>query len=429
MRARNPAAILTIGALLFSAGVCAEDTLDALADRAVEANPSLVALERQAEALDAKARGVRRWMDPMLAVEYSNFPVDSWALGDSMMTGIQLKLIQTFPFPGKNDRREAVALAEAQVKRLEREEAAVQLRAAVKRSVLSLTLVRQLKQLTEQHVAVVDQLRERVRLRYEVGKGDQKDVLQLTVLREQLADELEEFDRKDAELTATVNRALHRDVRTPIATPEQIGVSSADLDLDRLVALAEQHRPALKVIEQRARVSRLTAEQVERERRPDFSIWVGYRIRVEAGMDDGTDFMSIGASIPIPFDYTDSTGGKKAQHLALAAAADEMRAATLDGIASDIERSLATWRRALSKERNYKEQLVPEARRSLEAALTAYETDRTDFSSIFRAEVDLIRFERTIRAARIEAAQMKFAIEALVGAPIDAAAMRVKGVE
>ncbi|MBW2277682.1 MAG: TolC family protein, partial [Deltaproteobacteria bacterium] len=404
----------------------AVDTLDELADQAVKANPSLVALEHQAEALDAKARGVRRWMDPMLAVEYSNFPVDSWALGDTMMTGIQLKLIQKFPFPGKNDRREAVALAEAEAKRLEREEAVVQLRAAVKRGALSLALVRQLKQLTVRHIAVIEQLRERVRLRYEVGKGNQKDVLQLNVLHQQLTDEIEEFDRKDAEITATINRALHRDVRTPIDPPAEIAVSSADLDLARLIALAEEHRPALKVIEQRARVSRLNADRVEWEQRPDFSVWIGYRIRVEAGMDDGTDFMSLGASIPIPFDYTNSTNGKKAQHLAMAAAADEMRAAALDGIASDLERSLATWLRALSKERNYKEQLVPEGQRSLEASLTAYETGRADFSSIFRAELDLIRFERTIRVARVEAAQAKVAVEALVGAPIDQAVLVAK---
>jgi outer membrane protein TolC len=185
--------------------------------------------------------------------------------------------------------------------------------------------------------------------------------------------------------------------------------------------MAEEHRPALEVIEQRARVSRAAADQVEWERRPDVSVWIGYRFRVAAGMDDGTDFMSIGASIPIPFDYTGSTDGEKAQYLELAAAAEEQRAATLDGIASDIERSLAAWRRAISKERNYEEQLIPEARMSLEAALTAYETARTDFSSIYRAEVDLITFERTIRAARVEAAQMKVEIEALVGAPIDGA--------
>ena len=122
--------------------------MNALAAEAVRVNPKLSVLERQVEALKHKSKAVQKWMDPVAAVEYSNFPVDTWSLGDSPMTGIQLKVTQSFPFPGKNERREAVALAEAKATKLDREEMAVQLRGAVKNGYLSLTLVRQLKAVT-----------------------------------------------------------------------------------------------------------------------------------------------------------------------------------------------------------------------------------------------------------------------------------------
>ena len=80
---------------------------------------------------------------------------------------------------------------------------------------------------------------------------------------------------------------------------------------------------------------------------------------------------------------------------------------------------LAIWNRAISKEQTYRTRLAPEARKTLDAALLAYETDRTDFFSIYRAQLDIIQFERVVRMAQVEAAQMKVAVEMLVGVSIE----------
>ncbi len=396
--------------------------MDRLVDEVVRVNPRLTAMERQVAALREKAVAVQTLMDPMIAVEYSNFPWNTWALGDSPMTGIQVKVAQTLPFPGKNERREATALAQAEVKSLEREELTVQLRAAVKQNYLALTLVRQLRGLSEEHIVSIEKLLARVRLRYEVGKGNQKDILGLELLGDKLEDELEDFASNDRELTASINSALHRDARTSIATPKESASVSPGHSYEQLLELARQYRPKLAVFEQRSRASKLAADQAEWERRPDFTVWLGYRFRIEAGMDDGTDFLSIGASVPLPFDFLDTADARKAGQLELAQAAQHGRSGALDDIAFGLEKSLAAWRRALSKEETYRETLVPQARRTLDAALLAYETDRTDFFSIYRAELDLIAFERTIRTARITTAKMKVAVEALVGTDLDAAA-------
>jgi outer membrane protein TolC len=142
---------------------------------------------------------------------------------------------------------------------------------------------------------------------------------------------------------------------------------------------------------------------------------------VEAGLDDGTDFMSIGASVPIPINYTKSNEAQEKQYLELANAAELNYLAELDAIASGLEKDLAAWNRAISKEKTYRTRLAPEAKNTLDAALLAYETDRTDFFSIYRAQLEIIQFERVIRIAQVEAAQMKIAVETLVGTPIDEA--------
>ncbi len=399
----------------------AADSMESLAEEAVKANPRIDALQRQVVALKAKADASQQWMDPILAVEYSQFPVNTWSLGDSAMTGVQLTLKQTFPFPGKNDRREEAAAAESEVKQFEREEFIIQLKGAVKQNYLSLALVRQLKQLNLADIRAIEKLEQRVRLRYEVGRGDQKDLLQLSLLKTRLMDETEEFGRRDRELTATINSALHREVRTPIETPETIEVSKPAYSLEQLVVLATENRPALAALEQKAKASRIGADQAERERWPDITVWLGYRFRMEAGMDDGTDFMSIGASVPIPINYTGSNKAQEKQYLELAGAAEQSYLAELDVIASGVEKNLAIWNRALSKENTYRTRLAPDAKKILDAALLAYETDRTDFFSIYRAQLDIIQFERVVRMARVEAAQMKVAVETLIGVPIEKA--------
>lgn len=331
------------------------------------------------------------------------------------MTGIQLKVTQSFPFPGKNERREAVALAEAEATELTREEMALQLKGAVKDGYLSLTLVRQLKEVTALHIAAVDEILESVRLRYEVGRGNQQDVLRMELLKERLTDELDDFGKKDREITASINDVLHRDPRTEIETPKTSSPVAPASKLEALVALAKEKRPALFALTEKVRASRLAADQAAYERKPDFSVWLGYRFRLEAGMDDGTDFLSIGAAVPLPFDYLGATDAKRAEHLERAKAVEYEKSAVLDEIGASLERSLAAWQRAYSKEKNYREILVPQAQRTLEAAMLAYETDRADFFSIYRSEVDLIEFERAIRSARITTRQMKAKIETIIG--------------
>ncbi len=420
---------VVICSILVPMSTLAADSMDALSEEAVQANPMVDAIQRQVTALRAKADASQKWMDPILGVEYSQFPVNTWALGDSAMTGIQLTLKQTFPFPGKNDRREQAAEAESEVKQFEREEFIIQLKGAVKQNYLSLALVRQLKKLNLADIAAIEKLEERVRLGYEVGRGNQKDLLRLELIRAKLVDEIEEFARRDKALTAAINGALHRSIRTPIETPEKIDFDQPTISLEQLVALATENRPALAALKQKAKASRISADQTERERWPDITVWLGYRFRVEAGMDDGTDFMSIGASVPIPINYNKSYEAQEKQYLELANAAEQSYLAELDVIASGLENDLAAWNRAVSKEIAYRTRLAPGAKNTLDAALLAYEADRTDFFSIYRAQLDIIQFERVIRIAQVEAAQMKIAVETLVGVPIDSTAEPERGIQ
>ncbi len=422
MRAWAAAAAFFVAPLSTSALEGAEQ----LAQEAVESNPGLEELRAQKRALEQRVEAARVWKDPLFSVEYSNFPWNTWALGDSPMTGVQFRLQQTLPFPGKNERRQKTARARAELVDIQRAELANELRAAVRRGYYELALVRQLDELTQEHIERVGELRERVRLLYEVGRGDQKDVLQLELLTARLQDRLGDFDRNEAELVAAINAALHRDLATPIPTPTALPLVTPEVTTSALVKRAVEQRPALRAKEKQAEIHRLAAAQERYERWPDVSVWFGYRMRAEAGMDDGVDQLSIGASVPLPFDFTGRSGALAREQRELASATQLASQALVDDISEEIAKELARWRRSSAQARSYRETLIPKARQTLDAALLAYETDRADFWAVYRAELELIDLERTLRFAAAHALISRAQIEALIGAELGAGAVETK---
>ncbi|MCA9673052.1 MAG: TolC family protein [Myxococcales bacterium] len=397
-----------------SAAANHEQLAAALASRVVSANPSITAMRARITALEQRVRRASAWPDPQVAVEYSNMPIDAWRPGTHPMAGIQFKLQQTFPFPGKVGLRQEVGRGRVRETRAALDELALQLRALVKRAYYKLVLVRQLRSVTEQHVKLVDQFTDVVRIKYQVGKAGQQDYLRLQVLAQKLRDDLKNFERDERALAATIDAALHR-ARTPIVTPSSLAAAAAPkATAAKLAELASAHRPALRQQTEVSRTRRLAARSAAREGYPDFTAWLGYRLRF-ASTDSGTDFIGVGVSVPIPFWYKRRAGSERHASEALARAALADRSSALDRIRGALGRELAAWRRAHQKARTYEQTLMPLAHKALDATFASYQVDRTDFAALYQAELQLLEFERVIRRARLTTWIARVNVEALVG--------------
>jgi outer membrane protein TolC len=388
-----------------------------LSDLAVEANPEVSMLQHQVEALKEKEKAAVVWQDPVFAVAYSNMPLGNPTLGNHPMSGIGLTLKQTFPFPGKNDRRRAVAAAEVEIQRCQLEELKSQLKGKVKQFYWQLSLVRRLKEIKKEHIEEVDYLVQAVKAKYASGEANQQDILKLVVLKEKLTDEINDFTQKERELTATINSVLHRDVDIYIETPGEIPIVKTTVMLDHLTERAENERDLLRAWKKKAEMERLAADREGHERYPDITLWTGYRIREETSLDEGEDFLSFGVSLPIPVDYKGKYDARKGAHLAQARASQEKYRSLLDGVSADIETSLSKWERNYQKALTYSERLIPDAEATLEAALSAWQVGRTEFSSLYQAELQLLDFEEAVTIARAQTILMSLEIEILAGEP------------
>ena len=83
-------------------------------------------------------------------------------------------------------------------------------------------------------------------------------------------------------------------------------------------------------------------------------MWVKYRVRtIDTMTDDGTDFVSLGLSLPIPWGSRKSSLGGEAASLAAGDGARARLAASLDQIEAELISADASWRRAAKKAATY----------------------------------------------------------------------------
>ncbi|MCB9762548.1 MAG: TolC family protein [Alphaproteobacteria bacterium] len=406
-------ALLLAALLALSSPAAAQP--EALADEAVAANSDLEAMRARARALEARAEVAGAWPDPMLAVELSNLPVDSFDLSGHPMAGVQLRAQQTLKPPGWSPLQREVGALRADAAGLSVDEAALQLRAAVTRTWWLLTRTRLLREVTEAHLARTEELLRAARVRYETGGVGQHAVLRLTVLRDRLGDELGDFARDERALTAALNEALARPpgqaVPTPAAVEPAPPPGSADWE-----ALARAHRPLVLRLGVEGDAARSAAALARVDARPDLTVWAGYRIRtVETATDPGTDLVAVGLGAPIPAGSLRRARGAEAAAQEEARAAAQALEAVINEIVASVDAALARWGRAAEKTQTCDGVLIPGAQQTLDTTLADFAVGRADFASLFEAEVTLLDLERARIVAAVETHLQQAEVTALLG--------------
>jgi hypothetical protein len=165
-----------------------------------------------------------------------------------------------------------------------------------------LMLSRMLEDVTRAHIARTEDLLRAVQARYETGLAGQHEMLRLGILRDRLEDELRDFARVDRELSAALSRALSRPTRSEFATPEQLEPRPVSGNVSDWLAIARRERPELKRLEESVHTAQAAAKLARIDGIPDFTVWMGYRVRmIDTLQDDGTDQVSAGVSVPIPW--------------------------------------------------------------------------------------------------------------------------------
>lgn len=425
MKARTQTlASLSIVFLLFqslAAAVGAQErgiTLEEVLALAAERNPRLHAASSLAEAAAAREPSAGLLPDPTLQLGVMNLalPEFSATMPASMAPAIQA--MQMIPFPGKLSLRgdiagQSTAMAQATV-----DEVRWNVRAEAATAFYRLYAVDHQIDVMRETLGLLKDFEMVAKAMYSAGTGRQADVLRANVEVARMDAEIKTMEAMRKATAAHLNAVVDRPADTPIPTPTLGALPLTVAPIDTLRAWAEASRPLLersRIAVERAGSSRALAR---REIWPDFTVGLQYGQR---RMADGTKSMGgvmVGFSLPI------FAGKRQLKARDEAAALERSAQANLEGVWARLDAQIGAIQAGLDRSRTlirlYREEILPQARATVESSFASYRVGTVDFMTLVDAQMAVNRYEGELFALLAAYGTGITQLEMTLGRPIPA---------
>lgn len=379
-------------------------TLDAAVDLALGQAPLIERHRALAAGLEAEAVAEGQWPDPTLQMGLLNFPTDTFHRGQEPMTQLQIGVAQAFPRGDSLRLKSARSISRAQAQYARARARAQEVTRSVRQVWLELQYWLLAEQLVGENRSLFSDLVDISSRQYAAGRYNQQDVvraeLELSALDDRLTEIATHQDTQRAELSRWIGErardALHQGL---FVLPE---LSSRE----RLAQTLSQH-PSLEAAMAEVTARQKAVDLARQAYKPEFKLGVSYGSRAGRGPDgvDRPDFASATVSMDLPLFRA------KRQDQRLAAAQHRAGAAKLarDERFLELQRMLgedyARWKRLGERLELYRSKLLPQAERNAEASLSAYQNDRTDFTTLVRARIKAL--ETRLSYLRLQAERSK----------------------
>ena len=361
-------------------------TLNTAEQLARESDPLVSRFQRLAEARRQGSVADGQLPDPKIKLGLANFPTDDFRRTKEPMTQLQVGLVQAFP---RGDtltykRRQGESFGDAEQARSENQ--LLMVLRATREAWLDVYFQRQAREIIESSRKYFSQLLDITQAQYGAGRANQQDVLRAQLELSRLEDRKTKIrtaeDTARAELAKWVGDAALRPLSAALPQQPQ---PQALLELEARIA----DHPSVQVENARVRASRLAVKIAREQYKPGFALDVTYGERGGTNADgrDRPDFLSAMILMDMPL----FTG--KRQDRRLAASEQEIQAtlAARDDRLRELKRALqrayARWRRMGERIALYEERLVQESAANVGAALLAYQSGVTEFTTLMRARI------------------------------------------
>lgn len=395
-----------IGAAVPVAAQQHDSVLDALTVEALANSPSIAQGQAAVRSATLRIRPAGSLSDPMLSLGVMDLVLPGFEFNRSDFTELDAELTQEIPWPGTLGARagvmRATAVGAGEEERNARRALHVAMAAAYYRlryAVTALETLRRQRELLEAGVQLST-------TRYSTGAAPQSDPLQAKLARDRLRSEEFALESERVSALAAVNALRNRAPSDSVTvTPIDPGTIRAalvsQLSTDSLVALAVATHPRLAA--RRAAVDAATRSiQVERlGARPDFTLSFRYGYRPRVFGFNFPDFFSAFVGLRVPI-----WAGRKQNRLTDAARADSVGAAA--GLRDEelqlrreVTEAVARVQASGQRLALLVDNVVPNARGTVESVLRSYQVGRAEFLTLLAVEDS--RFRAELEAASVAA--------------------------
>ncbi len=421
---------LKIGVLILVAGISVVGMGEAVAgadeilrlqpliQEALTVNPEIRAEERKWDAARERPPQEGSLDDPMLNFEVENLPTRSFGFTRDDMTMKKLSVSQAFPYFGKLDLRSEMAQREANAIGLAYRDKRNEIVRRVKEVFYELYAIERSLEIVENNHELLKQFVKIAETKYSVGKGVQQDVLKAQVELSKLLDEQIRLDQSRQAAGARLNAILNRAPQAPLGRTEEVSMTEAPMELTELQAKALENRPLLKGLQEEVERSKAANALARKRYFPDLTMSLGYAFREDSAMVRRSDFFSAGVSINLPLYFRTKQNRQVAETSALINAAREHYQAAKNEVVSMVKELVADIEKGRKLIDLLETGLIPQARLSLDSAVSGYQVGKVDFLTLLDNRVTLFNFEKEYYRSMGEYQISLARLEWVVGAPV-----------
>lgn len=392
-----------------------EDTLRLaeLLETARERNPRLQALQASARAASHRESEASTLPDPMLEVGVMNFGVPDFNTDMPMSMAPAIQLVQMVPFPGKLGLRGEIAAYSSEMGVATADEAWWEVRSRVSSLFYDLYALDRRLEVMRRTLTLLQDFQEVAMAMYSAGTGRQTDVLRADVEVARMDGDIRQLEARRSATAARLNAVLDRPARTAVPTP---ALDALPLNLPAAAQLglwAEESRPLLERARLGVEQSRTRSDLASRQIWPDLTLGLSYGQR-DRGV--GTERM---ASAMIGFTLPIHAGRRQYARRDEAIAMERVAEAELVGWRAEVDARigelLAELERASSLAVLYRDEVVPEARATVESAFSSYRVGSVDFMTLVDAQMTVNRYEGELYTLLADYGRAFAALESTVG--------------
>ncbi|HEX2566869.1 MAG TPA: TolC family protein [Burkholderiales bacterium] len=385
-------ALLCIATPVFSQSLSLEEAQR----RAVERSRQVAAQNAAIAASQEMAVAAGQLPDPVLKLGVDNLPVngpDSWSVSRDFMTMKRIGVMQEITRAEKRELRAQRYEREAEKSAAEKAAAVASIERSTALAWLDRYYAEQLAQvLTEQSGQVKSEI-SAAEAAYRGGRGSQADVIAAHGALALLEDRASELRRRIQTAKTNLARWIGERADAPLAA--RPAIDAIRVEHGSLERELESH-PEIAALAKQEQIAATEARLAQASRTPDWSIEVAYQQRGPAF----SDMVSVGVSVPFPWDRANRQDREVAAKLALAEQARAQREEMLRAHVAEVRAMVDEWQNGRERLARYAKDIVPLADERTRAALAGYQGGKASLS-------DLLAARRSETEVRMQALQLE----------------------
>lgn len=389
-------------------------SIERATELALRNNPEIKTAVRRVTLADTKTVTAGSLDDPTFMYRDWGTPLKQpWDLNQAQH---MLMFQQTFPGEGKRLARTRLGKDSAELSRSQLESLRQEISARVRKTFVDLLRNADELRLHEKQAALLRDALATATSKYSVGKATQADVLRAQIVQTKLVDHLIQLEQERDLARAELNTVMGVDPAASLEIAGDYRHFETPLSIVELEKTAIDHRPELAELRKQVKIGEDEKRLARLAYKPDYTVGLGYMLNPVGSMTRNAYMLEVSLNLPW------LNREKHDNEIKQAGVATEISHDELDArraaVFLEIESALIRVRSAQRSMKLYRDTLIPQAQATFQAALAAYQNDRSDFLNLIDSQNMLLDVQTSYFKSAAEMDARLADLERAIGAPL-----------